>query len=499
MRLIVTLFALLAAASIGYLSYSSWVGAQDPLDPPTDRGARLDAFQRIIGECEQVILGVENGNILLIPFALDAGDNVYSLEEFARMTQKQRDSIKTSPVPLPMKVDTVRQQLAAAKYSQESIDSFVRNARRASQDYLSIWKNRRAAAFEYIDQLRSPPTDVDVDPIKSHEKKTSEVKPSEPKPGETKPGETKPSETKPEEKSPPPVREEKNPPRTEFREEKNPEEKTPEIKKEEPDTRPAAGIDDLVVFTYTDGNQPKPGTIEQLNRTTWIETTPKGVIYRYREMDRTKEYVELHDAARGVSLRVFASKVMLRHPDLNGGDWADWRQAKQEDRRQPRPNPFEKNDDEENLSYDDEVRRLLGTWKFVSVKIAGKETAVAQMAPVTFLLRGDVVTFSNRVRGELVESRCKINLKESPKEIDLQHTQEYARGIYKFADGKLVICFAKSGLNGSEPRPTEFVSDASTPTALMVLAKVPGEEEVAPPRRFEEKKAEDKSPGKKEE
>jgi hypothetical protein len=50
----------------------------------------------------------------------------------------------------------------------------------------------------------------------------------------------------------------------------------------------------------------------------WVETTPHGAVYTFNETQRNASYIELHDASRNISVRLYANSCTIARPASNG-------------------------------------------------------------------------------------------------------------------------------------------------------------------------------------
>ncbi len=127
----------------------------------------------------------------------------------------------------------------------------------------------------------------------------------------------------------------------------------------------------------------------------------------------------------------------------------------------------------------DDLKKLAGAWKCASKQIDGGEVPadVAKMLGYTF--KGDTLT----MRGGLARAgdryiptatthsyKVKLGAKDDLKTIDLAPTAKGNKiaGIYKFEDGKLVLCL---GLNGKRPEKFESKNDSATDLSTLEKAK----------------------------
>jgi len=62
----------------------------------------------------------------------------------------------------------------------------------------------------------------------------------------------------------------------------------------------------------------------------WQETNEQGQTFRYKETDRTKDYVEMRDAVRGYSVRLMDTRALVRTAEVGWHllDDGGWEQAK---------------------------------------------------------------------------------------------------------------------------------------------------------------------------
>jgi uncharacterized protein (TIGR03067 family) len=115
-----------------------------------------------------------------------------------------------------------------------------------------------------------------------------------------------------------------------------------------------------------------------------------------------------------------------------------------------------------------ELKKFAGTWKVVSAEKDGEKMPVEQAGKVRFVFDGEKMTFKESPSSAGVTSAIKIDVSKKPATLDIAPPEGTdAKGslcIYKFEDGKLIICM---GMNHT--RPTEFKSGEKI--GLMVLEK----------------------------
>jgi hypothetical protein len=74
----------------------------------------------------------------------------------------------------------------------------------------------------------------------------------------------------------------------------------------------------------------KKQTYYQIGKEEWQENLGGGTVLRYKETERTKEYVEVFDASRNIRFRMMDTKGLI---SINGGPWGlqdegGWEQTK---------------------------------------------------------------------------------------------------------------------------------------------------------------------------
>jgi hypothetical protein len=61
------------------------------------------------------------------------------------------------------------------------------------------------------------------------------------------------------------------------------------------------------------------GHFENTDRNHWVEKAPNGATYHFVEVDRRQRYVELYDASRDCTVRLFDNRYEVKAP------WNDYR------------------------------------------------------------------------------------------------------------------------------------------------------------------------------
>ncbi len=122
---------------------------------------------------------------------------------------------------------------------------------------------------------------------------------------------------------------------------------------------------------------------------------------------------------------------------------------------------------------DRESKRLEGTWTFVSLRAGDTEAPADVVEKWRCVIRGKELTWVVTGRGEQKNS-FEIDPSKSPKAIDITPLDEAAKGkklqgIYKFEEGRLVICLPAPPAAG-KPRPEGFESGEDR--GLYVLERI---------------------------
>lgn len=115
----------------------------------------------------------------------------------------------------------------------------------------------------------------------------------------------------------------------------------------------------------------------------------------------------------------------------------------------------------------DELGRLTGTWRGVSVVRDGKSAPKEEAAKVRLVVAREKYTLTGD--GEPVEGTHKLDPTKSPRWVDAVRTKgphkgQTLKGLYTLTDDSFVICLAAPG----KDRPTEIKPDGGP--GLRVLA-----------------------------
>jgi uncharacterized protein (TIGR03067 family) len=120
---------------------------------------------------------------------------------------------------------------------------------------------------------------------------------------------------------------------------------------------------------------------------------------------------------------------------------------------------------------ENELKKIQGTWKFVSHEMAGKPTPPEQRAKITITFTGD--KWSVREDGKVVQSGThKFDPTKKPGHVDAVVTEGEGKGstmagIYELKDDTMKVCF---DLQGKE-RPTSFTAKAGQLAAVIQREK----------------------------
>ena len=118
----------------------------------------------------------------------------------------------------------------------------------------------------------------------------------------------------------------------------------------------------------------------------------------------------------------------------------------------------------------DELDKLNGTWKGVSVVEDGKEMPKAEAEAVRLTVTGE--KYMLKLRDQDIEGTHKLDPTKKPKQIEAVRTKGPEKGqkmvgIYELDGDTFKVCFAAPG----KDRPTEFKSAAGSGHRLLVLKR----------------------------
>jgi uncharacterized protein (TIGR03067 family) len=121
-----------------------------------------------------------------------------------------------------------------------------------------------------------------------------------------------------------------------------------------------------------------------------------------------------------------------------------------------------------------ELKKFQGAWSLTSAEQNGVQGDRAQLAEVKWVWEGESCTV--KVGTALKEHRTTLGPDKGPKAIDLLVTAgpgkgETSRGIYRFLDDELVLCFPT---DTKAARPKEFTGKAGSGQLLLTLKRKKG-------------------------
>ncbi len=120
---------------------------------------------------------------------------------------------------------------------------------------------------------------------------------------------------------------------------------------------------------------------------------------------------------------------------------------------------------------EDELKKIQGTWQFVSQEMEGKPRPPEQLAKLTITFTGD--KWSVREDGKVVQAGTqKLDPTKKPAQVDAVVTEgedkgSKMRGIYELKGDTLKVCFDPQG----KERPTSFTSKAGQFAAVVQREK----------------------------
>ena len=124
----------------------------------------------------------------------------------------------------------------------------------------------------------------------------------------------------------------------------------------------------------------------------------------------------------------------------------------------------------QDSSPSDDIRKLQGTWNFVSLEVEGAKLPEAMLSGSKIIIKDD--NFTSISAGVTYEGKIKVDISKTPKTLDLIFTDgpEKGRtsfGIFDLAGDDLKICLSLAG----STRPTEFASKAGSGFAFEILKR----------------------------
>jgi uncharacterized protein (TIGR03067 family) len=129
----------------------------------------------------------------------------------------------------------------------------------------------------------------------------------------------------------------------------------------------------------------------------------------------------------------------------------------------------------------DAVKKLQGTWSFVTINRAGKEASETVVKDSDVTIQDDCFTWWERKAGSPVfdmkhgeEFTLQVNPAKAATEVDLAYRYgdkegQARKAIYSLEGDELKICMAEV----REPRPTAFAATTKPATTLLVLRRKP--------------------------
>jgi len=120
---------------------------------------------------------------------------------------------------------------------------------------------------------------------------------------------------------------------------------------------------------------------------------------------------------------------------------------------------------------DKELKKLQGTWKFISKEMDGKETPPEQLTKIKITFTGD--KWSVTVDDKVVQGGThKFDPTKKPSQVDAMITEGEGKGstmlgIYELKGNTMKVCFDPKG----KERPTDFSAKAGQFTAVVEREK----------------------------
>jgi uncharacterized protein (TIGR03067 family) len=119
----------------------------------------------------------------------------------------------------------------------------------------------------------------------------------------------------------------------------------------------------------------------------------------------------------------------------------------------------------------DELKKLQGTWQFVSQEVGGKPVPPAQLAKMTITFTGD--KWAVRADGKVVQAGThKLDPTKKPAQVDAVVTEGEDKGstmlgIYELKGDTMKACFDPAG----KERPTSFTTQAGQMAVIIQREK----------------------------
>src|SRR5262245_24233077 len=116
---------------------------------------------------------------------------------------------------------------------------------------------------------------------------------------------------------------------------------------------------------------------------------------------------------------------------------------------------------------DGELKKIQGTWRYVSAMMEGKPATPEQLAKMTITFTGD--KWAVKEDGKLIQGGThKIDASKKPAHVDAVVTEGQGKGdtmmgIYERKDGTIKVCFDPVG----KARPTSFTPKAGEFAAVI--------------------------------
>jgi uncharacterized protein (TIGR03067 family) len=118
-----------------------------------------------------------------------------------------------------------------------------------------------------------------------------------------------------------------------------------------------------------------------------------------------------------------------------------------------------------------DVELLKGTWSMVALTLGGRELPEGQVSSSTLTVDGSILTIT--WMGRDTRTNFVVDASTQPKSIDITFrdgplSNQTVKGIYKFEDGKFLMCRAAKP---EAERPDDFTSRAGSGRILSVFRK----------------------------
>lgn len=120
---------------------------------------------------------------------------------------------------------------------------------------------------------------------------------------------------------------------------------------------------------------------------------------------------------------------------------------------------------------------MVGVWLAEKVLSAGQEVPKEKFPFELHFTKGQLIyKFVGEVRGKDRVHDISVDSSKTPATIDItrivRDSKMTVRGIYKFEDGKLIICFLRGAdRNPSADRPSTFESSSTVKSDLLILKR----------------------------